>query len=150
MIEIKRKCFYAITEWIFTVDGIRQCRNAVALYQQSFCNIFSGISESARYCVNLSAVLQFISLAAFPSYRDGFPADSPIVGFNFINDHYRGFLIFAQNILKQFGSPLDQMRFLPGTDILIGDFGVYKRQSSISCPVGPSYIIEIYREACPK
>jgi hypothetical protein len=100
--------------------------------------------------MNLSAVLQFISLAALPSYRDGFPADSPIVGFNFVNDHYSGFLIFAQSILKQFGSPLNQMRFLPGTDILTGDFDVYRRQSSISCLAGPRYVIEIYGEACQK
>ena len=47
-----------------------------------------------------------------PAYGDGFAADSPIVGFNFINNYDRSLRIFSKDFRKQSGYFLDETRFL--------------------------------------
>jgi hypothetical protein len=61
--EIERIYFYSFSKRIFSADRICKCLNSISFIQKFLCNIFSRISESTCYSMNLLIIVQICFLS---------------------------------------------------------------------------------------
>ena len=107
---------------------IQKFANDVVIHGATPGGIAAAISAAKRGHPYVLAMPMFLEnlLAAFSTSGYRLAADTPVVGFHFVDDDNGGLGIFSQDINEQLSGTGDEFFLFLGRDSLIGDFDIYE------------------------